>query len=208
MGNRGLVRLSVISAIAVFGSWTVPPQAAWPQATTAPVYNDDDHLVLPEGFETWVFVGADLGLVYKPEAFAMTSLEAARSTPHEVFHNIYINPEAYEYFRANKEFPDPTILVMEEFEANDKDPDGVLARGVFEDTRVGLEVAVKNSARPDDSPTPWAYYVFMSSFDPTHQLAQAAEARPDGSCFNCHDLHASKDNVWVQFYPTLRKLLD
>ena len=178
------------------------------QTATVPNYNAEGKLILPVGFEEWVFVGADLGVAYKREAFGSTAVEAARSTPREIFHNIYINREAYDFFRANKEFPEPTLLVMEEFEANDKDPGNVLERGVFEDMRVGLEVAVKNSRRPDGSTTPWAYYTYMSAFDPTHHLATEAEAESDGFCFECHKAHAQKDNVWVQFYPTLRKLLE
>jgi hypothetical protein len=35
----------------------------------------------------------------------------------------------------------------------------------------------------------------------------SAPAHEDSDCYDCHKAHASKDNVWVQFYPTLRKLL-
>ena len=31
----------------------------------------------------------------------------------------------------------------------------------------------------------------------------AAKASPDKDCYQCHRKHASDDNVWVQFYPTL-----
>ena len=62
-----------------------------------------------------------------------------------------------------------------------------------------IEVAVKNSNRPDKSKTVWAYYMFG--------LNQAtAKANPDASCNQCHVKHADDDNVWVQFYPTLRML--
>jgi len=32
------------------------------------------------------------------------------------FHNIYLNPETYSYFRDNGKFPDPTMLVMDIYE--------------------------------------------------------------------------------------------
>ena len=35
-----------------------------------------------------------------------------------------------------------------------------------------------------------------------------ARAFPDKACYDCHLQHASDDLVWVQFYPTLRKLRD
>jgi hypothetical protein len=60
---------------------------------------------------------------------------------------------------------------------------------------------VKNSARPDGSKTDWAYYDFGLD-------RQSAKAFPDKACYDCHVEHAAADNVWVQFYPTLRKHRD
>lgn len=96
--------------------------AARSQNVDEPHYTPAGDLVLPSGFETWVFVGSNLGLSYTPEA--------AQSTP-------------------------------------------------------------------------WAYYNFTDPSDPAKVLASAT-AFPDQSCANCHQLHASIDNVWVQFYPALR----
>jgi hypothetical protein len=79
----------------------------------------------------------------------------------------------------------------------------VLANGFFNGRRVGLEVAVKNTTRPDGKTTPWAYYNFTDQSDRAKVLASAT-AFPDAACANCHQRHASTDNVWVQFYPTLR----
>jgi hypothetical protein len=87
---------------------------------------------------------------------------------------------------------------MQVFEAADKEPKGVLANGVFNGRRVGLEVAVKNASRPDGKTTPWAYYNFTDPSDRFKVLA-AASAHPDADCANCHQHHASVDNVWVQF---------
>ena len=38
--------------------------------------------------------------------------------------------------------------------------------------------------------------------------APAAKAFPNKACYDCHLEHADDDNVWVQFYPTLRRLRD
>jgi hypothetical protein len=69
------------------------------------------------------------------------------------------------------------------------------------------QVAVKNLHRPDGKATPWAYSTLMNPFDPSPVMAPSAPAHEDAECYDCHKAHASKDNVWVQFYPTLRKLL-
>jgi hypothetical protein len=169
---------------------------------TVPRYNADHELLLPEGFETWVFVGSNLGLAYKSNLKETTAMESTRAEAQR-FHNIYINPEAYAHFLRTGEFPDPTILVMEQFAAAEKEPKGVLSAGSFNGQRVGLEVAVKNSSRPDPVKTPWAYYDFSDQSDP-RKVVGHAPAFPDNECETCHRQHASKDNVWVQFYPHLR----
>ncbi len=93
------------------------------------------------------------GLAYKQGLQEATALVGVRAEVAR-FHNAYITPEAYAHFLATREFPDPTILVMEIFAAADKEPKGVLAKGVFNGERVGIEVAMRNSRRPDGSKTP------------------------------------------------------
>jgi hypothetical protein len=176
-----------------------PTQGQAPSATE-PQYAANGDLLFPQGFETWMFVGSNLGLVYLPDVNKMTAAEAARASS-QVFHNIYLAPAAYSYFLANNVFPDKTILVMERFEARDKsEPRNVLAAGVYNGRRLGVEVAVKNSKRPDGSSTPWAYYDFTSATG----VAASASAQPDDVCETCHRHNAQTDHVWVQFYPHLR----
>lgn len=167
-----------------------------------PHYAANGDLLFPQGFETWVFVGSNLGLSYRPDLATTTLTESARAS-QQFFHNVYVAREAYGYFLANRIFPDKTVLVMAVYEADNKEPKQVLATGVFNGKRVGVEVAVKNSARPDGGKTPWAYYDFT---DPANAsgVAASASAFPDRTCENCHRDHASADHVWVQFYPSLR----
>ena len=179
-----------------------PLSKAQVQLADEPRYTPSGDLLLPNGFETWVFVGSNLGLSYTPDAAAAASAPPPRA-PRQQFHNVSINRAAYDYFLANGRFSDKTVLVMQVFEAADKEPKGVLASGVFNGRRVGLEVAVKNASRPDGKTTPWAYYNFTDPSDRSKVLGSAA-AFPDESCANCHQRHASIDNVWVQFYPALR----
>jgi hypothetical protein len=193
---------SAFASTALCFALTGSGPAAKSQNVDDPRYTPSGELVLPSGFETWVFVGSNLGLSYTPEAAAAASAPPPRP-PRQLFHNVAINKAAYEYFLANAQFPERTVLAMQVFEAADKTPSNVLASGVFNGRRVGLEVAVKNSSRPDGKTTAWAYYNFTDPSDRTKVLASAA-AFPDHSCANCHQLHASVDNVWVQFYPALR----
>jgi hypothetical protein len=201
--KRILFRSGVLAGVASV-AWIIAAPQVESQTATAPQYAPNGQLLAPVGFETWVFVGSNLGLAYKPDAQAMTAAEAARGAQPE-FHNVYINPDAYARFVASGEFPDLTVLVMEKFASVERDTKGVLATGSFNGDRVGLEVAVKNARRPDGQATPWAYYDLTDPTDPS-KVRASAPAFPDQACQNCHKAHASKDNVWVQFYPTLRKL--
>ncbi|WP_375411635.1 cytochrome P460 family protein [uncultured Bradyrhizobium sp.] len=202
--NRIWVGVAVLVGIAAPMTFTTKVRGQ--ASNTAPQYTADGQLKLPAGFETWVFVGSNLALGYKDEAPANTQLEATRPEQQQ-FHNVYINPEAYAYFLANKEFPDKTVLVMDVFNSADREPKHILKSGFYNGQHAGVQVAVKNLSRPDGKTTPWAYYTLMNPFDPSPVMAPSAPAHEDGDCYDCHKLHAGKDNVWVQFYPTLRKLI-
>ena len=198
-GRWGLVGVTAFCfALAAAGP------SAQSQSSNEPRYTPGGDLLLPNGFDTWVFVGSNLGLSYSPDAAAAASAPPPRAGRQQQFHNVSINKAAYDYFSANGRFPERTVLVMQVFEAADKEPRDVLASGVFNGRRVGLEVAVKNTSRPDGKATPWAYYNFTDPSDRSKVLASAT-AFPDENCANCHQRHASIDNVWVQFYPALRE---
>jgi hypothetical protein len=167
-----------------------------------PHYTRDGRLLLPEGFTTWVFVGSNLGLGYSNDLSANTFLERSRQ---DQYHNVYISPEAYWAYFQNRTFPDKTVLVMDVYTAQSKEPKGVVDNGSFNGPRIGIEAAVKNKNRPDGQKTEWAYYDFTDRSGPG-KIRTEAEAFPDAACYSCHKSHADDDNVWVQFYPTLRRI--
>ena len=202
LGKQSRRCVLVVGATALCFALAASGPSARSQSSEEPRYAPGGDLLLPNGFDTWVFVGSKLGLSYTADAAAAASAPPPRA-PRQQFHNVSINKAAYDYFSANGRFPEKTVLVMQVFEAADKEPRGVLASGVFNGRRVGLEVAVKNTSRPDGKTTPWAYYNFTDPSDRSKVLASAT-AFPDEACANCHQRHASIDNVWVQFYPALR----
>jgi hypothetical protein len=186
------------SGVLVLGAFA---PGADPSMAEMPKYTKDQEMILPSGYHTWVFVGADLGLKY-----ASGLAEAAQRTRHDDeeygdFHNIYIDRVAYDHFLKTKTFPDPTVLVMEVFRAEKKDAGAILKAGQFQGKRISLEAAVKDSKRPGGG-VPWAYYIFQAGEDAAPN--RSAPAMPDAACYDCHKKHASTDNVWVQFYPMLR----
>jgi hypothetical protein len=202
ISSRRAAAFTALLGVSIFAAALPCVMQAQESPGDGPQYTSDGRLKLPAGFETWVFVGSNLGLSYKHDAVAITAREAARTNPPQ-FHNVYIARAAYSYFTANGSFPNGTVLVMDVFAANGAEPKNILANGVFNGARTGVEIAVKNSLRPDGKTTPWAYYDFTDPSDPSKPQATAT-AFPDDACESCHHAHASLDNVWVQFYPTLR----
>lgn len=172
-----------------------------PPSANAPQYNAQGELKRPAGFETWVFVGANLGLEYRDDD-APPAKEDAKNDPKPIyggnFHNVYINPEAYAAYRETGAFPDQTVFVLDIYKAEAGKPKDVVAEGRFPGEGAGIAVAVKNKNRPDGSKTEWAYYEFGRE-------APFAKAFPNSKCYDCHLEHAKDDCVWTQFYPTLLK---
>jgi hypothetical protein len=202
----------VATAVIAGAGWTFGSgQSEEPRPTdSVPRYNKDGELEKPEGYRSWVFVGADLGLDYSQrndESLNYSKKKDEKDDESRPFHNVYIDRAAYDHYARTREFPDKTVLVLELFEARRKEPRHIVSRGQYEGNRIALEVAVKNLERPDGSKTPWAYYDFTGKAGLSGRaVLNTAKAKPDGSCHDCHKKHADVDNVWVQFYPTLRDL--
>src|SRR3954463_5965037 len=68
------------------------------QSGGRPQYAPGGMMRLPVGFESWVFVGSNLGLSYDPNLPVTDARERARSAQEQLFHDVYIDPEAYAHF--------------------------------------------------------------------------------------------------------------
>lgn len=177
-----------------------PKPAPNARAANEPQYNDKGELKRPTGYRTWVFVGSNMGLEYREDAQKDAPPEKAQEKPKKIgnFHNVYINPEAYQHYVKTGKFPEKTVLVLDIYKSEEREAGNIVSEGLFPGRQTGIAAAVKNSARPDGSKTNWAYYDFGLD-------QAAARAFSDKACYDCHLQHADDDNVWVQFYPTLRK---
>jgi hypothetical protein len=161
---------------------------AWAAAAGMPEprYTQAGELLRPEGYREWMFVGASLGMGYK---------EGESKSP--MFHNIFIQREAYEHFVKTGKFPDKTMLVMEKVEA--ATDESINKRGRFGRSFAGIEAAVKDVSRFAGT---WAYFHFIGEGG---EALPKAKAFPKESCWNCHNEHGAVDNVFVQFYPVLKE---
>jgi len=166
------------------------------QQTTTPVFEGKATLLRPTNYREWVFVGSSRGLSYAATPAAPSGESAGGMG--EMYHNIYITPEAYREFSKTGKFPEGTMLAMEMASADTKREPGL--QGSFEKDFVGLEVAVKDSKRFEGG---WAYYGFSNGMGASYK-AKADPFPASAGCVSCHKQKAETDNVFTQFYPVLR----
>jgi hypothetical protein len=185
-----LVRIGVVAAcLAAAAAGTLAmaqSETATSQASRVmPRYDANRNLLLPDDYRRWVLAGTSLGLSYSEGAGGM-----------QMFNTTLIEPSAYRHFAESGEFREGTMLalVLQGVGTNAMPA----RRGQFATDVHGVEMAVKDSTRV---PEGWAYYNFGGSM--MGGLRSSAAPQPRGSCYNCHDEHAARDHVFLQFYRLL-----
>jgi hypothetical protein len=164
--------------------WALAAEDPSLEGMTVPRYDAEGALLRPEGFRSWVFVGASLGLSYAEDA--------KQQQPGRI-HNVYMQPEAYRYFEKTGQFPEKTMFALVLYEPKQKE--SINKHGYFSGDLKAVEYAVKDSER---HPEGWAYY----DFGP--ETKTQSKAFPKDRCYECHRQNGEVDNVFVQFYPVLR----
>ena len=111
-----------------------------------------------------------------------------------MFHETLMEPTAYKHFVDTGTFREGTMLALILHGTGEN----VLParRGKFAAAVHGVEMAVKDSSHRTEG---WAYY----NFGGMNGLRATAQAIAKESCYTCHAQHASRDNVFLQFYPLL-----
>lgn len=177
----------VASGVALRGRSGVA--AAPAMHTGDPQYDSAGALLRPKDFETWVFVGASTGLSYNGGQVP---------GPGE-FHNVYIRPESYKAYLETGKFPEKTMMALALYQPAEKVAPG--HAGYFEGQFDELNFSVKDHAH---FPEGWAYF----GFGEASHLKESAKAFPKSDCYSCHVKNAADDNVFVQFYPILRPIME
>jgi Cytochrome P460 len=152
-------------------------------AGNAPVYTDKGELVPPSRYREWIYLSTGMNMSY---------LKRAKGMSHDMFSNVFVNPEAYHEFLRTGIWPDKTMLVLEVRGATNKG--SINQKGFYQNGEImGLEVHVKDAARFHGG---WAFFG-DSDGKPAPQVPYTAD------CYACHREHAAVDTTFVQFYPTL-----
>ncbi|KIC12061.1 hypothetical protein RA19_04745 [Leisingera sp. ANG-M1] len=190
-----LILLSALIMAAVAGG-TVFAQSA---AIRGADFTAQGDAVRPQDYRRWVFVGSPL----TPNA--LNGGEA----PFPEFHNVYVEPTAFDHYAATGTWPEGTQiakeLVMVQTDDSTDEETGANAQvsgiGYFQGDFVGLELLVKDNARFPEEPGGWAFFSFGHGGEP---YAETASAFPTDACNACHEANAEDDFVFTQFYPVLR----
>jgi hypothetical protein len=169
------------------------------QEINAPTFTTSGAVNAPTDWRKWIFVGTPL----TPNV--LNGGEAA----FPEFHNVYVEPSAFEHFAKTGEWANGTQIAKELtllHEGDDCDDDTgacfqVSGQGYFQGEFSGLELTVKDTELFEDEPGGWVYYSFGHKPEPYEQTAQAF---PTDSCNSCHEGSAETDFVFTQFYPVLR----
>jgi len=152
-----------------------------------PQYSADGNLIRPNGYREWMFIGSNLNMGYR---------EGGPEPKVPVFHNIYMQREAYKQYVHTGTFPEKTMVIMEQVRGGTNA--SINRKGTFEDEFIGIEVALKDGSKSADK---WSYFKFFNS---DGKILDRAKAFPKEACWNCHNEHGATDNVFTQFYPVLR----
>lgn len=147
-------------------------------------FNKAGELIRPAHYREWIFVGSQV-----------TPKDMNDGKPaFPEFHNTYIDPASWRYWKRTGKFRDGTIFVLEMAGVGDKKASS--GSGYFQGEFGGLAAAVKNKRRFKDKLNNWAYFGFDGK--------RTAAAQPDDACAACHQANAAGDMVFTQYYPVLR----
>jgi hypothetical protein len=191
---RGLIMLqhrffqkALVGAIApVLLSSVLMTQATSANAldTTYARFNRAGELLRPTKYREWIFVGAPV-----------TPKDMNDGKPaFPEFHNVYIDPSSWAYWKRTGKFRNGTIFVLEMVSVGDKKSSS--GNGYFQGEFGGIAASVKDKKRFPNTPGNWAYFGFGDK--------PSAAAQAEDACAACHKANAADDMVFTQHYPILR----
>ena len=151
------------------------------------LYDKQGGLLLPKDHREWVFVGAPV---------TPNDMNDGKAAFPE-FHNVYIDPTSFDFYKRNGTFPNGTVILKELVSVAGKSMDS--GKGYFQGDYISLEAMVKDSKRFGDEPGSWAFFRFGEA--PEYD-ATGARMKTE-SCNDCH-AGAEEDYVFTSTYPVLR----
>ena len=190
-------RTALVAVVLLFGIGSVggigTPASAQSTPDWGPQWTAAGELKLPTDYHRWIFLGSPL----TPNA-----LNNGNAGFPE-YHNVYVQPEAYQAYRQAGQFPEGTIFLKElQLTLPGSNTDGsrieASGRGYFPGKRNGIDISVKDSARFKDT-NGWGFFNF-GHHAPSY--AKTAAAQPKEACADCHIANAT-NMVFIKFYTAI-----
>jgi len=174
------------SSCATAGSPPGTPPSTIPGAIE---YTQDGKLKRPpfSAFRKWVYVGTPL---------TPNDMNDGKANFPE-FHNVYMDPESFDYYAKNGKYRDGTVIVKELTSVGSKE--AASGAGYFMGEFTGLEISLKDSKLFPKDPGNWGFY----SFGHSYPLKEVSKPNKVDECNKCHETNAI-DFVFSQYYPVLR----
>lgn len=177
----GLTVLAVATAAAALG---LEPAATLDIARVT----TDGKLQKPADLDSWVFLGASLGMGYNPGSF-----NAARPGQFQV---ALMEPAAYRYFLKNGSYAPGSMFLLSFYDA-DKQVRSINQNGFTQADLTNYEIHLIDPKSPE------GHTFFM--FGPDSAAGNPVAA--GNACVRCHVKHGAFEGTFAQFYPTIRPLI-
>ena len=158
-------------------------------------FNDKGQLIRPTGYREWIYIGAPL---------TPNDMNNGKAAFPE-FHNVYIDPVSWSYWKTNGVFRNGTIIIKELVSVGSKA--AASGKGYFMGEYIGLEAMVKDTKRFNASDRYWGFFRFTKEGHPTeskNSLLKTSKVNKSESCASCHGANSKQDMVFTQYYPVLR----
>lgn len=153
-------------------------------------FDEEGALKRPENMESWVFLGASLGMGYNG------AVPFDPKTPGN-FQTVLMEPNAFLEYKKTGIFPNGSMFALLFHGARTNV--SINESGFVMGDHLALEIHLKDKERFPE--TGFNFFFFGPE-----EATSTAPAAPNG-CTNCHIEHGGTQGVFTQFYPTLNSRL-
>jgi hypothetical protein len=148
----------------------------------------DGKLQKPADLDSWVFLGASLGMGYNPGSF-----NAARPGQFQV---ALMEPAAYRFFVENGRYAPGSMFLLSFYDA-DTQVRSINQNGFTQAELTNYEIHLVDPKSKEGH----TFYMFGPGSTAGDPVA------PGNACVRCHVKHGAFDGTFAQFYPTIRPLI-
>ena len=179
-----LASLAVLASAAGAAAVAVQPEEMLDIARVT----TDGKLQKPADLDSWVFLGASLGMGYNPGSF-----NAARPGQFQV---ALMEPAAYRFFVKNGRYAPGSMFLLSFYDA-DKQARSINQNGFTQAELTNYEIHLIDPNNKE------GHTFFMFGPD----TVAGNPVAPGNACVRCHVQHGAFDGTFAQFYPAIRPLI-